>query len=299
MKTVLLSGVTGFIGSHVARRLVRAGWAVHGLKRSTSFLDSLADVKDGITFHDVDRDGVNAAFRSVPRFDAVIHLATNYGRGSDSPSLLAEANTLFPLTMLERAIASRVPIVLNSDTCFTVDYKYLRPYTLSKKQFVQWGQLLCEGSPTRFVNCILQHPYGPGDRPTKFVPAMARQCFESTGPIALTPGEQKKDFVYVGDVAEAYKLILDKAETLPAGFSQFEVGSGKAVSIRQFVELLHRLTRSKATLNFGGLSYRDGEIMFSQADPSALHALGWRPIVSLEEGLLRLLREDFPGFSPS
>jgi nucleoside-diphosphate-sugar epimerase len=157
---------------------------------------------------------------------------------------------------------------------------------------VQWGSILSEGTATKFVNLVLQHPYGPGDRPGKFVPAMARQCLTSTGTIDLTPGEQKKDFVYVGDVAEAYQLVLAKAASL-ANFTEFQVGSGKAVSIRHFVELLHRLSHSKAALRFGGLPYRDAEIMFSQADPAPLLALGWRPIVSLEEGLLRLLRDDF------
>ena len=86
----------------------------------------------------------------------------------ESPSKLSEDNTLFPLGLLERAVAKKVPAFINTDTCFTTDYKYLRPYTLSKKQLVQWGQILTEGTNTKFVNFVLQHPYGPGDRPTKF-----------------------------------------------------------------------------------------------------------------------------------
>jgi nucleoside-diphosphate-sugar epimerase len=234
------------------------------------------------------------SFTAQP-FDAVVHVATNYGRGDDPPSRLSGDNTHFPLTLLERAVRHGVPTFINTDTCFTIDYRYLRPYTLSKKQFVQWGQVLCDGTKTKFVNMVLQHPYGPGDRLTKFVPAMAKQCLESTGgTIDLTPGEQKKDFIYVGDVAEAYQIVLEKVSRF-ASFTQFEVGSGKAVAIRHFVELLHRLTQSKAILNFGGLTYREAEIMFSQADTAPLQALGWRPIVSLEEGLLRLLRDDFAG----
>lgn len=292
MKHCLITGLTGFVGSHVARVLARTGWAVHGLLRPTSSVESLKDVAEKITFHDLDRTPLDEVFAAA-KWDAVVHVATNYGRGNEPPSVLAADNTVFPLSLLERAVAAKVPAFLNTDTCFTTDYKYLRPYTLSKKQFVQWGQILTEGTPTKFVNFVLQHPYGPGDRPTKFVPAMAKQCLESTGTIDLTPGSQKKDFVYVGDVAEAYQLVLEKIDKLPPGTTTYEVGSGKAVAIKHFVELLHRLTNSKATLNFGGLKYRDAEIMFSQADSSALRALGWQPIVSLEEGLLRLLREDF------
>jgi CDP-paratose synthetase len=289
-KRCLITGCTGFIGSHITKLLARTGWQLVGLKRSQSQAAALSELP--IQFFDVDKHSIDDIFEKAGQLDAVVHVATNYGRGTDLPSTLAKDNTLFPLSLLERAIAAKVPVVLNTDTCFTIDYKYLRPYTLSKKQFVQWGQVLTEGTATKFVNMVLQHPYGPGDRISKFVPAMAKQCLESTETINLTPGEQKKDFVYVGDVAEAYQIILSHVHELPT-FSTFEVGSGKAVAIRHFVELLHRLTQSKAKLNFGGLQYRDAEIMFSQADTTALQKLGWRPIVSLEEGILRLLRDDF------
>lgn len=277
MKAVVLTGATGFVGGHVAHAFVAGGWTIHALKRPTSDVSGLPA---GIVFHDID----SLPEDIIPHVGAVVHVATNYGR-NDPPSALANDNTLFPLRLLERAVAAKVPLFVNTDTCFSTDYKYLRPYTLSKKQFVQWGRILCDGSATKFVNLVLQHPYGPGDRPAKFVPAMIRECLSGTKEIALTPGGQKKDFVYVGDVAEAYRLILEKAGSLPAGFSEFEVGSGRAVSIREFVEAIHRLTGSKSMLRFGALDYRDGEIMFSQADMTRLSALGWKPVTSLESGL--------------
>jgi nucleoside-diphosphate-sugar epimerase len=282
VKAVLVTGATGFVGGHVVRTLAAAGWQIHAVKRPTSDVSGLTGLA---TFHDV-HDLPQDLFSCV---QAVVHAATNYGRGEDPPSTLAADNTHFPLRLLERAVAAKVPRFINTDTCFTTDYKYLRPYTLSKKQFVQWGRILCDGSGTKFVNLVLQHPYGPGDRPTKFVPAMIRECLTSTGEIKLTPGEQRKDFVYVGDVAEAYRVVLETAADLPAGFSEFEVGSGAAIPIRQFVETVHKLTKSRAKLNFGGLQYRDGEILFSQASIERLAALGWSPVTSLEDGLARTI----------
>ena len=281
MKSVLLTGATGFVGGHVARALVAGGWHIYALVRPTSDISALPR---GIEYHSTGSIS-DALFRTV---HAVVHVATNYGK-NDPPHVLVRDNMLFPLNLLERAVAAKVPVFVNTDTCFTIDYKYLRPYTLSKKQFMQWGKVLCDGAETKFVNLVLQHPYGPGDRPTKFVPAMIRECLSAKEEIRLTPGEQKKDFVYVADVAEAYRLILDKAAELPAGFSEFEVGSGHAVSIHQFVEAIYRLTKSRAKLKFGALDYRDGEIMFSQADVTPLTALGWMPKTSLEAGLSRAI----------
>jgi nucleoside-diphosphate-sugar epimerase len=280
VKAVLLTGATGFVGGHVAHALTAAGWAVHAAVRPTSDVAGLPPC----TTHPV--DAIPTSLFSELR--AVVHVATNYGR-NDPPSVLARDNTGFPLRLLEAAVAAKVPLFINTDTCFTTDYKYLRPYTLSKKQFVQWGKILCDGSDTKFVNLVLQHPYGPGDRPAKFVPAMIRECLSAKEEIGLTPGEQKKDFVYVGDVAQVYRLLLDRIDDLSAGFSEYEVGSGHAVSIRQFVETIHRLTGSKTKLKFGALEYRDGEIMFSQADVVRVTALGWKPTTSIEEGLIRTI----------
>ena len=292
MKNALITGATGFLGGHVVRELTAAGYRLHAITRADSDRRRLQEQIPSITFSDSEHLSVEELF-ATRSFEEVVLLAASYGRGGERPSETLRANVVFPLTLLEQAIATKVPTVIHADTCFTPDYKYLRSYTLSKKQFVQWGRLLSEGTTTRFINLVLQHPYGPGDRPGKFVPDMIQECLQSTCEIALTPGGQKKDFIYVGDVAAAFRILLEKASTLPPGAVELECGTGSPVSIREFVETIHRLTNSRATLRFGALPYRENEIMISRANPAKLQSLGWQPRVSLEEGLRMTLREDF------
>jgi nucleoside-diphosphate-sugar epimerase len=173
-----------------------------------------------------------------------------------------------------------------------MDYKHLQTYTLSKRQLADWGRLLAT-EKTRFVNLKLYHPYGPGDGADKFVPQMIRSCLETVGEVRLTAGEQRKDFVYVGDVVSAIQLLLAAPQRLADGFVSLDCGSGHAVSIRQFVETVHRLTQSRTVLRFGALPYRENEIMYSEADTTALRSLGWKPLVSLEQGLGLTLEGDF------
>ena len=293
MKCAVVTGVTGFLGSHVARRLVHDGWDVVGIKRSSSDTRRIDDLR-ALTYLDADRDPLASLFPEGRGPDAVFHFATDYGRGNAPPSTLLKANTLFPLELLELASRGRTPVFLNADTCYTLEYKHLQAYTLTKKQLTQWGKLLATPA-TRFINLILQHPYGPGDGAGKFVPFILRQCLENTGDIALTPGEQCKDFIYVEDVLDAVIFLLDRAATLPA-YADVECGSGRATSIREFVTTAHRVSGSRATLQFGALPYRENEIMFSQADTAVLNSLGWRPQVGLEEGLRRIFEKDF-GFT--
>jgi nucleoside-diphosphate-sugar epimerase len=287
MKSALLTGATGFIGSHLARALLAAGYEVVATVRPGSSLARIHDIKERLRLYDLGAGPLDGLFTGG-HYDAVLHLATAYGKGGVPHSEVLAANTLFPLRLLEAAVRASVPLFVAADTCFTPDYKYLQAYTLSKRQFAQWGKAVAEAGGIRFVNLKLYHPYGPDDSPDKFIPMIVRQCRDAKE-ILLTSGEQCKDFIHVADVVRAYLTILEHQPSLDEGFSEIECGSGKAVSVRSLVEMIHRLSRSQALLRFGALPQRQNEVAISRADPSRLISLGWRPAVSLEEGFLRLL----------
>jgi nucleoside-diphosphate-sugar epimerase len=265
MPLALVTGLTGFIGGHLGRALVQERWAVKHVERCSPFL----------------------AFTKAETADAVIHLATNYGRDNDPAGRMVEDNVQFPLRLLEESIAREVPLFVNIDTSFTVDYPYQRPYTVSKKQFAQWGDVCCKNTRTKFVNLMLHIVYGPGDNAKKFVPSIIQQCLAG-GEIKLTPGEQKKDFTYVGDVVKAIQCLLRSVDDTWAHFTTVDCGTGEAVSVREVVSLIHRITLSTATLNFGALPYRDNELMFLQADNRVLNSLGWCVGIPLEDRLRAL-----------
>jgi nucleoside-diphosphate-sugar epimerase len=265
MPLALVTGLTGFIGSHLGKALVQNKWTVQPVKRTSLFL----------------------AFTHAATADAVIHLATNYGRDNDPAGHMVEDNVQFPLRLLEESIARRVPVFLNIDTSFTADYPYQRPYTVSKKQFAQWGDVCCKGTDTKFVNLMLHIVYGPGDNPKKFVPSIVQQCLAG-GEIKLTPGAQRKDFTHVDDVVSAILHVLETVCLTWSHYTNLDCGTGVATSVREIVQLIHRLTLSKATLNFGALPYRDNELMLLCADTVALQLIGWKAKVNLEDGLRAL-----------
>ncbi len=82
------------------------------------------------------------------------------------------------------------------------------------------------------------------------------------------------------------------------GFANYDIGSGNPVPVRDLVELIHKLTGSRSRLSFGALPYRAGEPMLTRADPSALLALGWRPLVQLPEGLARTIEAERKAKAP-
>ena len=109
----------------------------------------------------------------------------------------------------------------------------------------------------------------------------------------MTPGEQKRDFIYIDDVVSAFLLILDNCASKESGYFDYEIGTGDTISIRQFVELSKQLSGNTHTkLNFGAVPYRENEAMETFVNTAAIRALGWEPGTSLVEGLSKMIVQE-------
>jgi nucleoside-diphosphate-sugar epimerase len=284
---LLLTGATGFLGGHLARRLLAAGYQLVLLKRSGSNLARIRDIAGSLKTYDADTTSLEAVFDGGG-ISAVIHCATNYGRAGASAANVVETNLILPLRLLQIASKRGTRAFINTDTILDPRISY---YSLSKSQFVDWMSHL--GSHLATVNVALEHFYGPGDDASKFVTSIVRDLVRGVPSIALTPGGQKRDFIYVGDVVEALCAITAYALEAPDGFYRFEVGSSRLLTIREFVERARDLAGAGDTrLDFGALPYRPNEVMESRVDCSAIRALGWMPRTSLDEGLMTTIEAE-------
>jgi nucleoside-diphosphate-sugar epimerase len=288
MSTILLTGATGFLGSNIAKVLLADGHRVVALKRRASSLHRLTGIEKDIAFYDLDALDMATPFKEQGRIDAVIHTATCYGRAGETAMQVFQANTAFPLQLLEAATFFNTDTFFNSDTIL---YPHLNAYALSKKQFADWGRQLASNDRIRFINIRLEHIYGPGDDTSKFTTWVLGQCLWHVPELALTAGEQQRDFVYIRDVVAAYAHLLQHRTALGQGFQELGIGSSKPIAVRHFVETAHRLSVSKTRLQFGALPYRDHEQMQSCADTTTLQALGWQCQTSLEQGLTHMIEE--------
>lgn len=288
-RKVLLTGVTGFLGSHLAKDLLSAGYDVVGLKRQSSSLARIESIVSDIMLVDIDGLDFDSLFAQYSDIDYIVHTATNYGRNNESVSEIFNTNTVLPLKLLDAGCQAGVKFYINTDTILD---QYLNLYSLSKNQLLQWGKFLSNRDKIMFINLRLEHIYGYNDDASKFTSYVINNCMANTLTLKLTPGEQKRDFIYIDDVVTAYLMILEKATDFENSFIEFDVGSGQSISIRSFVETVHHLTGSQTQLAFGAMPYRSGEVMHSQADTTGLRKFGWKCKYDLVAGISKVLLEE-------
>jgi nucleoside-diphosphate-sugar epimerase len=283
-----MTGATGFLGSNLLKALLDDNHEILVLKRPTSDLSRIENLLSGV------KDLINIDLGSFERIfqmnkvDVILHCATHYGRGDVPPQELIEANLTLPLSILHAAAQYSVKLFVNTDTILD---KRVSAYSLSKKQFLEWLQLYSEKLTCATV--ALEHFYGPGDDRTKFVTHLIQSLLSRVDHLDLTPGRQKRDFIYIDDIVSAFKVIIDASLGQSKGLHSYEVGTGEAIEISEFVKLVKELTDNQSTkLNFGALSYRENEVMDSKVDVSKLRKLGWAPKIPLREGLESTIEQE-------
>ena len=292
---ILLTGGSGFLGSALAARWAVDGHDVTLLLRPSSSVRRLGSLAAQLRIARCSGDEEIAAAVRDAAPELIVHTACCYGRHGETTLQTFDANTRLGLVLID-AVLTHVPggrvSFLNTGTVLAPE---VGDYALSKHQFSQWGAALArrQASRLRFVDVRLQHMYGPHDDDAKFTTHVIRACRRGEPRLALTAGEQRRDFVYIDDVVDAYETIRRHLDTFEPA-SGIDVGSGAAPTVRQFVETVQALTGSPTVLDFGAMPYRPNEAMHCQADVAALARLGWHPRFDLRSGLQKTLDTESP-----
>jgi nucleoside-diphosphate-sugar epimerase len=300
---VLVTGVTGFIGSAVARRLLDAGARVYGLVRPHSARDRLSGLR-GLDILEVESFAVEQLRRVLAgrRIELVCHLAA-YGvtPGDDDPEVMLDANVTLVGRLLTSLASHSIRRFIHTGSCSEygiptagrpiAETEPLRPaslYGASKAASVMIGTALAARLGMPFVTLRLFGVFGAGESPHRLVPYLATRLRRGEE-VDLTPGEQVRDVLYVDDVAEAF-LSAATADILTP-YEVYNVCSGCPVRVREIAELVaDGLGTARQKLGFGRRPYRPDEPMWMVGDNARfVTATRWRPRTSVEQGIRRYL----------
>ena len=282
---IFIAGASGYLGSQLAKRL-SCNHRVVALLRSTSDRRRIRDLDLEEVHLDNEEDLLEAFESKAPQI--VINTITSYGRSGESESDLVLANISLPSKLLSMAETAGSTAFIHAGTCLPSGLSLYADtknsfVELVKSNFDQLDSSISVPARCQFINLELEHFYGPGDDPGKFITKVVRSCLKGET-IPLTDGTQRRDFIYIDDVLSAYEILIEKVNDFEC-YESFSLGSGQAYPVRRVVELIHTLCASKAKLDFGAIFLRPGEPLCSCADLTKLNSLGWTCDHALEDGI--------------
>ncbi len=304
-QTVFITGVAGFIGSHVAEALLRRGDAVAGLDNFDPFYDrevkerNLAALSAFPDFRFVEGDIRDAAvlqrWGREARPSALIHLAAKAGvRPSIAdPAGYADVNVLGTVRALSFARDRAVPRVLfassssvyggNEKVPFSEDDRVDRPvspYAATKRA----GELLCETFARLYRMNIASlrffTVYGPRQRPEMAIHKFTRMIFEGKEVGLFGDGTTRRDYTYIDDVVAGVLGAL----AAPPGHRVYNLGESATITLGDLVSLLEKTIGQPARRTF--LPAQPGDVPITYADISRARAeIGYDPKTPVAEGI--------------
>jgi UDP-glucose 4-epimerase len=298
-RRVLVTGAAGFIGSHLTRRLVALGAEVHALTDEVSsfYPTRLLDLRGKIVLHEgniADRTAMEAIVKQV-KPSVVFHLAayTHVGKSWYRVDECVQSNiqgTLNLLLALEDTGYDRFIYTGTSEIYGDIDVPFredakvnpISPYAVSKYAGERFCRMYQQGLGWPIVLVRPFNAYGPAQTPDRIIPETIVRALRGQE-LALTTGEQTREFNYVEDIAEGYILL---AQTRDIEGELFNIGGGEEISIRDVVVQIVDLLGNPIEPKFGALEHRPNEIWRMYCDSTkARDRLGWAPKHSLREGL--------------
>jgi len=281
MKTLLITGINGYLGSELAKKYDKE-YNVIGLEYTLENLFRINKKKYKVYSS---KNGIEDSLFKENNIDLIIHTATFYGRNSETDNVMVYSNLLLPQKLLQMACINKCPLFINTDTILN---RYTSSYSLTKRQFNDWLKFYSKTNKIKVINLRLEHFYGPGSSTTNFISLMTTKMLSNDPIINLTKGEQNRDFLYVSDLLTVYDLVIKNMKDF-TNYEEFIIGSGTNINLKYILEYIKKETASISILKYGAVPYRHEELMNSNNDISKIKKLGWNPKISIEEGLNKVI----------
>ena len=299
MRQILVSGGAGFIGSHLVRALLARGESVRVLDDLSSGSEAnLTGLDVELVVGDI-RDP-SAVMQATQGVEAVYHLAAfvSVPASMEDPAACYETNIMGSLNVLQAAaqagarrvvLASSAAVYGERDDIVSEGDRPapLSPYAASKLSMEHLAQMFTRAYGLATVCLRFFNVFGPRQSPDSpyaaAIPRITQDLIDKNQATILGDGGQTRDFVYIEDVVQG---IIKASEVEGVRGEVFNLAGGKSISIHGLVDILHRFFPEAKEPEYGPA--REGDIRFSQADiTKATEALGYRPEVTVEEGLQR------------
>ena len=298
----LVTGAAGFIGSHLAARLVSDGHDVVGLDDLSDGAEENLDRAPGMRFVRADLRDADAVRSAASGVEVVFHQGAKRSvpRSIREPEIFTDVNVLGTLHVLLAARDAEARVVSASSSSVYGDQQDFplvesmpplprSPYAASKLAAEAYCRAFTVSMGVPTVSLRYFNVYGPGQDPASeyaaVVPRFALACLSGGRPVIHGDGEQARDFTYIDDVVEA-NLLAARGREDAHGLT-FNIGGGEdPTSVNEVLRMVGELTGVSPDPVFE--PPREGDVRRTEADVSlARELLGYDPGVDIRRGLQR------------
>ena len=295
---VLVTGVAGFIGSHLAERLRSMGLGVTGIDNfSNGYEENLTALKEDMGFKLIRGDilNLNGLSKACEGVDSIFHMAaqSSVARSTEDPIHDFELNTIGMLNVLECARKADIETILfaSSSTVYgeapvpTPEEHPLRPisnYGASKAAAEAYCHSYSSLYGLRTASLRYYNIYGPRSRKGVMFDLLQKLRKDCHRLEVLGTGEQKKDYLYVEDVIDATLLVSSSGKLKGEAYN---IGSGESHTVKELVDhILRNLGLNSTKVIFrGGVSWA-GDVQNTLPDTTKIRKLGFAPKTGFKEG---------------
>lgn len=265
---ILLTGITGFIGSNLAKKIIAEGYRLEAIVRQTSKIDELPlEVQHNCKFWIINKDGSLVDILKESQPNIVCHLASLYlaKHDYDDISHLVDSNITFGTELLDAMVENKIFNFINTGTAWqhynNANYSPVNLYAATKQAFADIIKYYEEAKGLKVIDLQLFDTYGEGDKRKKIL-VLFKEYAGTDKVLNMSPGEQKIDLVHIDDVTSAYMLAI---KYLYAGdyakCGTYAVTTGNSLSLRQLARKYEKINNTQLNINFGALPYREREVM--------------------------------------
>ncbi|OHA18445.1 MAG: hypothetical protein A2664_00685 [Candidatus Taylorbacteria bacterium RIFCSPHIGHO2_01_FULL_46_22b] len=297
-KNVLVTGATGFVGSHLVHRLISDGYRVHVLVRKGADTKRIADIADKLVFHEGDLTDQKSLEKIVVSIKptGIFHLAAQtvapgisaIGEEMTKNNLLGTINLAQSLQSIaydffvySGSFIEYKPTdhpVKETDVCEPVE-----PYGVSKLAATRFLSELAIKESKPIVTLRFFTPYGPEIQKGKLIDQIISNALNNT-PIQLTRPSIARDFLYIDDLVDLLIESAEKANDLRGEI--FNAGSGVKTTIKELVAAVIKEIGSTSKIVWDETKASKYDSDFWQADMTkTFKNFSWRPQTSLQSGL--------------